>query len=126
DPSEHRARTPGASRGGLGSHDREETSGRGGGPWRKEASGAGDPASGYAPNALDAANSAWQQLSVLAHDLIRSFQLETLAEPNPRSRRRTCGYLFRSMRTLRFLLIAPAGRLTRLGASPRTRDGAAV
>ena len=62
-----------------------------------------------------AANSAWQQLSILAHNLIRSFQLETLAAPKPRSRKRTYGYLFRSMRTLRFLLIARAGPLTRLG-----------
>src|SRR6516165_10055234 len=62
-----------------------------------------------------AANSAWQQLSILAHNLIRSFQLDTLAEPKPRSRKRTYAYLFRSMRTLRFLVIARAGRLTRLG-----------
>jgi hypothetical protein len=32
------------------------------------------------------ANSAWQQLSVLAHNLIRSFRLDTLREPKPRSR----------------------------------------
>jgi hypothetical protein len=62
-----------------------------------------------------AANSAWQQLSILAHNLIRSFQLDTLAEPKPRSRKRTYGYVFRSMRTLRFLLVARAGRLTRIG-----------
>jgi len=61
-----------------------------------------------------AANSAWQQLSILAHNLIRSFQLETLATPKARSRKRTYGYLFRSMRTLRFLLIARAGRFTRI------------
>jgi MYXO-CTERM domain-containing protein len=61
------------------------------------------------------ANSAWQQLSVLAHNLIRSFQLDTLAEPKPRSRKRTYTYLIRSMRTVRFLLIARAGRLTRIG-----------
>jgi hypothetical protein len=61
------------------------------------------------------ANSAWQQLSVLAHNLIRSFQLDTLATPKPRSRKRTYTYLIRSMRTLRFLLIARAGRLTRIG-----------
>ena len=60
------------------------------------------------------ANSAWQQLSVLAHDLIRSFQLDTLAVPNPRSRKRTYTYLIRSMRTLRFLLVTRAGRLTRI------------
>jgi Transposase DDE domain group 1 len=61
------------------------------------------------------ANSAWQQLSVLAHNLIRSFQLDTVATPKPRSRKRTYAYLIRSMRTLRFLLIARAGRLTRIG-----------
>ncbi len=60
------------------------------------------------------ANSAWQQLSVLAHNLLRSFQLQTLAVPKPRSRKRTYAYAFRSMRTLRFLLIARAGRLTRI------------
>jgi hypothetical protein len=62
-----------------------------------------------------AANSAWQQLSILAHNLIRSFQLDTLATPKPRSRKRTYAYLIRSMRTLRFLLVTRAGRLTRIG-----------
>ncbi|MFQ5521188.1 MAG: IS1380 family transposase [Candidatus Methylomirabilia bacterium] len=61
------------------------------------------------------ANSAWQQLSVLAHNLMRSFQLQTLATPKRRSRKRTYAYTLRSMRTLRFLLIARAGRLARLG-----------
>ncbi len=61
------------------------------------------------------ANSAWQQLSVLAHNLLRSFQLQTLATPKPRSRKRTYSYALRSMRTLRFLLIARAGRLARIG-----------
>jgi Transposase DDE domain group 1 len=61
-----------------------------------------------------AANSAWQQLSVLAHNLMRSFQLDTLAEPKPRSRKRIYAFLFRSMRTLRFLILARAGRVTRI------------
>jgi hypothetical protein len=62
------------------------------------------------------ANSAWQQLSVLAHNLIRNFQLDTtLAAPKARSRKRTYAYRFRSMRTLRFLLVARAGRLARIG-----------
>jgi hypothetical protein len=60
------------------------------------------------------ANSAWQQLSILAHNVARSFQLDTFAEPKPRSPKRTYAYLLRSMRTLRFLLIARAGRLTRI------------
>jgi hypothetical protein len=66
------------------------------------------------------ANSAWQQLSILAHNVARNFQLDTLAEPKPRSRKRTYADLFRSMRTLRFLLIARAGRLTRIGGRRRS------
>jgi hypothetical protein len=38
---------------------------------------------------------------VLAHNLIRSFQLDTLATPKPRSRKSAYDFLFRSMRTLR-------------------------
>jgi hypothetical protein len=60
------------------------------------------------------ANSAWQQVSMLAHNLLRSFQLQTLATPKPRTRKRTYAYTLRSMRTLRFLLIARAGRLARI------------
>ncbi|MBI3981715.1 MAG: IS1380 family transposase [Gemmatimonadetes bacterium] len=60
------------------------------------------------------ANSAWQQLSVLAYNVSRGFQLTTLATPKARSRKRTFRFLLRSMRTLRFLLIARAGRLSRI------------
>jgi hypothetical protein len=60
------------------------------------------------------ANSAWQQLSNLTNNVARSFQLDTLAEPKPRSRKRTYAYVLRRMRTLRFLLIARTGRLTRI------------
>ena len=67
------------------------------------------------PTAHYGANSAWQQLSVLAYNLARSFQLDTLATPKPRTRKRTYAYLIRSMRTLRFLLIVRAGRLARIG-----------
>ena len=51
----------------------------------------------------------------MAHNLARSFQLDTLATRKPRSRKRTYAYLIRSMRTLRFLLIVRAGRLARIG-----------
>jgi Transposase DDE domain group 1 len=61
------------------------------------------------------ANCAWQQLSILAYNVARSFQLDTIATPRRRSRKRTYGYVLRSMRTLRFLLITRAGRLTRIG-----------
>ena len=67
------------------------------------------------------ANSAWQQLSVLAHNLVRSFQLDTGAEPKRRSRKRTYAFLFRSMRTIRFLVIARAGRIARIGGRTRLR-----
>ena len=35
------------------------------------------------------ANSAWQQISILGHNLLSNFQLHTLATPKPRSRKRT-------------------------------------
>ena len=61
------------------------------------------------------ANSAWQQLVILAHNLLRSFQLQTtLATAKPRSRKRTYGYRIASIRTLRFLLINRAARLARI------------
>ena len=60
------------------------------------------------------ANSAWQQISVLAHNLLRSFQLQTLAPSKPRSRKQTSRYLLRNARTLRFLLICRAGRICRI------------
>ncbi len=76
------------------------------------------------------ANSAWQQLSILAYNVSRGFQLATLAAPKPRSRKRTFAFVLRNMRTLRFLLIARAGRLTRIAGrnvlrladSPATRQ----
>ncbi len=60
------------------------------------------------------ANSAWQQLIVLAHNLFRNFQLDTGAAPKRRSRKRTYAYLLPNIRTFRFLVIARAGRLTRI------------
>jgi hypothetical protein len=61
------------------------------------------------------ANSAWQQLSILAHNLLRSFQLHSaLATPKPRSRKRTYAYRIASMKTLRFLFINRAARLGRI------------
>ena len=53
------------------------------------------------------ANCAWQQLSILAYNVARSFQLDTIATPRRRSRKRTYAYVLRSMRTLRFLLDRP-------------------
>jgi hypothetical protein len=61
------------------------------------------------------ANSAWLQLCILAHNLMRSFQLHsTLATPKPPSWKRTYSYRIASMKTLRFLLINRAARLARI------------
>jgi DDE family transposase len=60
-----------------------------------------------------AANSAWQQISVLGHNLLRNFQLQTLATAKPRSRKRTCGYLLHSLKTIRFKLIHQPARIVR-------------
>jgi Transposase DDE domain group 1 len=76
------------------------------------------------------ANSAWQQLSILAHNLLKGFQLDTVAQSKRRSAKRTASYLLQSMRTLRFELVARAGRLCRpqgrhvlrLQMNPRTKQ----
>jgi len=68
-------------------------------------------------------NSTWQQLRVLAHNVIRGFQLDTLPAPKPRSRKRTYSSLLRSMRTRRFLVIARAGRVARIGGRNVLRLG---
>jgi len=59
------------------------------------------------------ANSAWQQISILSHNLLKAFQLATTAEQKPRSRKRTAAYLLKNARTMRFELIARAARLCR-------------
>ena len=57
------------------------------------------------------ANSAWQQICVLGHNLLRNFQLQTVATQKPRSRKRTFGFLLQSLKTLRFKLIHQPARL---------------
>ena len=66
------------------------------------------------PTKSYAANSAWQQLNVLAHNLCRSFQLDTIAETKSISRKRTCTHLLHTIRTIRFRVINKAGRLIRV------------
>jgi hypothetical protein len=67
------------------------------------------------------ANSAWQLLSVLALNLVRSFQLATGAARRPRTWKRTFGYVFRSLRTLRFELIDQPVRIVRPGGRTALR-----
>ncbi len=76
------------------------------------------------------ANSTWQLLSALTHNLMRHYQLKTgLAVARPNGLKRTYRHRFLSMRTLRFLTIhlparvaRPAGRRElRIAVAPTTR-----
>jgi hypothetical protein len=68
-----------------------------------------------------AANSAWQQLTVLAHNLLVAFQVETTAPQRHRSRKSTAVYALKTVRTLRFELINRAGLLLRPQGKPVLR-----
>lgn len=72
------------------------------------------------PSRHYAANSAWQQIVVLAHNLLRAFQVETGAvrRTNPKS---TTSYVFPSIQTVRFLLLNIAGRIVRTDRGPVLR-----
>jgi Transposase DDE domain group 1 len=59
------------------------------------------------------ANSAWQQITILGHNLIRNFQLQTMATPKPRSRKRTYRFFLQSLKTLRFKFIHQPARIVR-------------
>jgi Transposase DDE domain group 1 len=62
-----------------------------------------------------AANSAWQQLSILAHNLTIGFQLHSnLATAKPNTAKRTYSYWLVSMKTLRFTIINRAARVARI------------
>lgn len=59
------------------------------------------------------ANSAWQMLCVLAFNLARSFQITLGAPRRARTWKRTFGWMFQSLSTLRFELIHQPVRLVR-------------
>jgi hypothetical protein len=59
------------------------------------------------------ANGLWQQVSVLTHNLVRSFQLYTGAAKRANTWKRTYAYAFQSLQTLRFELIHQPARLVR-------------
>lgn len=59
------------------------------------------------------ANSAWQHISVMGHNLIRNFQLATTASPKAKTRKRTFSFLLQSLKTLRFKLIHQPARIVR-------------
>ena len=78
------------------------------------------------PSLEEHANAAWQTLSVLAFNLSRAFQAETLAPVRNTNRKRRTRCRFQSIHTLRFkllsraaVLLRPAGKTTlHLGNSP--------
>jgi hypothetical protein len=59
------------------------------------------------------ANSAWQQIVTLAHNLLVNFQIETGAGRRSRSYKRTALYELKSAQTLRFEVFNRAGRVVR-------------
>ncbi len=63
------------------------------------------------------ANSAWQQLVVLTHNLLTNFQIETGAQERNRSQKRTTRWTLRSAQTLRFEIFNRAARLIRPGGT---------
>jgi hypothetical protein len=76
------------------------------------------------------ANAAWQMLSVLALNLVRSFHIATGAAERRRTWKRTFAYVFPALQTLRFELIHQPVRLVRpagvaalrFAVSPRARQ----
>ena len=73
------------------------------------------------PTMAYAANSAWQQLVVLAHNLLTNFQIETGAVRRRRSRKHTALPLLQTIQTLRFVLFNRAAALVRPGGIPTLR-----
>ncbi len=76
------------------------------------------------------ANSTWQLISALTHNLVRQFQLATNAKERPNGRKRTYRWVFESLRTLRYevlnlpaKLARPQGRSElRIPAAPETQE----
>lgn len=85
----------------------------------------GELKSGYAfasiPTQTYRANTAWQKLNILAHNVSTSFQLATTATERPRTAKRTTLFLLRSISTLRFEWLAKAARVLRPGGTPTLR-----
>jgi len=83
---------------------------------------------GSIPSQSYCANTAWQKLNVLAHNLATSFQILTATVSKPRTLKRTALFLIRSINTLRFEWLNRAARLLRPAGSPvlRLADNHAV
>lgn len=77
----------------------------------------GELKNGYAfdtiPGQSYAANSAWQILSILAHNLVTSFQIAAGAPRRRMNRKRTALYVLKSIHTLRYEFLTRAGIVQR-------------
>lgn len=73
------------------------------------------------PTMAYAANSAWQQLVVLTHNLLTNFQIETGAERRRRTRKHTTLPLLQTIQSLRFVIFNRAALLVHSGGVPRLR-----
>jgi len=71
------------------------------------------------------ANAAWQLISALALNLVRSFQIDTGAARRPRTLKRTFAYVLQSLATIRFELIHQPVRLARPSGRTQLRFAAA-
>ena len=67
------------------------------------------------PTMAYAANSAWQQLVILTHNLLTNFQIETGCERRRRSRKHTVLPALQTIQTLRFTFFHRAAALVRPG-----------
>jgi hypothetical protein len=73
------------------------------------------------PTMAYAANSAWQQLVALAHNLLTNFQIATGSVRRKPSRKRTVLHVLQSVQTLRFVLLNRAAVLVRPAGTARLR-----
>lgn len=73
------------------------------------------------PTMAYAANSAWQQLVILTHNLLTNFQIETGAARRRRSRKHTTLPVLQTIQTLRFVLFHRAAALVHPGGRPTLR-----
>jgi hypothetical protein len=82
----------------------------------------GELKSGFAfdcvPSSHYGANSAWQVFSVLAFNLMKSFQIATTSSARRASRKRRPRYLLHSIQTLRYSWINRAGSLVKPAGRP--------
>ncbi len=67
------------------------------------------------------ANNAWQQIVVLAHNLLTNFQVETGIPQKPRTEKRTARWSLERVRSLRFTFFNRAGRLASPHGKPTLR-----